>query len=67
MKEEVTGDIKFVTFTLALGAGAPQGAVALAEAEVSYKAKYLGYKVLVAQVVVATESSVQLFLMLAKE
>ena len=76
MKEEVKemvkevdapGTIKFSTFTLALGPGAPQGAVALWEAEQSFSEKYSEYEVLVSQVVAAAETHVQLFFMLKKK
>lgn len=68
VKEEVVGsDVKFVTFTLALGPGAPQGAVALGEAEQAFKERYTGYDVAVAQVVSSNEAAVQLFFMLVKE
>lgn len=64
--EEVTRDVKFVTFTLALGPGAPKNSVALLEAEESYKEKYLDYEIKMSQIVASTDTHVQIFMVLVK-
>jgi len=60
-------DVKFANVTLALGPGAPQGAVALAEIEQSYKEKYSDYEIKIAEIVSSSQAHIQIFFMFVKQ